>query len=113
RNLAAHEFRLDESRPRGAEALALGKRGLGALELLLATEVLAFGDIDHFLGDDAGARELQLRHRPAIRCPQRTVRGRKIAREVLAADIAVVDGLDRTSLVVLDPAALLHPFHTC
>jgi hypothetical protein len=35
--------------------------------------------------------------------------GGKVAREVLAADIAVVHGLDRTPVVLLDPAAFAHP----
>src|SRR5882757_1591333 len=48
RDLAAHEFRRDEGRHRGAEALAVGERGLGALELPLAAEILALGDVDHF-----------------------------------------------------------------
>ena len=30
-------------------------RPFGAVELLLAAEVLALGDVDHLLGDDAGA----------------------------------------------------------
>src|SRR5258708_31647330 len=39
----------------------------------------------------------------------------KIVREVLAADIAVVNGLHRTALVILDTTALANPFEarTC
>src|SRR6516225_8598470 len=55
------------------------------------------------------ARKLSLRHRLAVEGAQRTMCRREIAREVLAADIAVVDGLDRTPLVVFDAAALAHP----
>src|SRR4029453_11971917 len=108
RDLAAHEFRRDEGRHCGAEALAVGKRRLGALELLLASEIFALGDVDHFLGNDAGARELELRDRLAGKRPQGTMDGGKIAGEVLAADVAVVPRLDRTPLVLLAPAALRH-----
>ena len=45
---------------RGAEAFAVGQRRFGALELSLAAEVFALGDVDHLLGDDAGAREFEL-----------------------------------------------------
>ena len=41
-------------------------RPFGALELLLAAEVLALGDVDHLLGDDAGAGEFELRDRVAV-----------------------------------------------
>ena len=37
-----------------------------AVEHLLAAEVLALGDVDHLLGDDAGAGEFVLRHRRAV-----------------------------------------------
>ena len=60
RDFAAHEFRRDEQRHRGAEALAVGGGLLRALQLHLAPEILALGDIDHLLGDDAGAGEFQL-----------------------------------------------------
>ena len=44
----------------GAEALAVGERRFGAVELLLAAEILALGDVDHLLGDDAGARRIRI-----------------------------------------------------
>ena len=55
RDLAAHEFRGDKGGQCAAELLAVGQCCFGALELLLAAEVLARCDVDHFLGDDAGA----------------------------------------------------------
>ena len=109
RDFRAHEFRRHEQRHRCAEALAVGARRFRPLELHLAAEILALGDVDHLLGDDAGARELVLRHRLALERAQRRVHLRKRARQVLAADIAVVDRLDRAALIGLDPAALLHP----
>ena len=41
-------------------------RAFGAVELLLAAEVLALGDVDHLLGDDAGLGEFVLRDRRAV-----------------------------------------------
>ena len=61
RDLVAHEFRRDERRDRGAEALAVGERLRCVGERRLSGEVLAVGDVDHLLGDDAGAGELVLR----------------------------------------------------
>ena len=60
RDLAAHEFGRHERRHRGAEALAVGERGLGAIEHPLAAKIFALGDVDHFLGDDARARPFVL-----------------------------------------------------
>ena len=109
RHFRAHEFRRHEQRHRRAEALAVGARRFRPLELHLAAEILALGDVDHLLGDDAGARELVLRHRLAVERAQRRVHLREGARQVLAADIAVVDRLDRAAFVGLDAAALLDP----
>ncbi len=50
----------DEGRHRAAELLAVGKGCFGALKLLFAPEVLARGDVDHFLGDDSRARPFEL-----------------------------------------------------
>ena len=44
----------------GAEAFAVVVRGLRALQHFLAAEIFALGDVDHFLGDDAGARPFEL-----------------------------------------------------
>ena len=110
RDLGAHEFRRDEGRDRGAKAFAVGERRLGALELLLTPEVFALGDIDHFLGDDAGPRKFELRHGLAVLRPHRLRRVGEGAREMLARDIAVIDRLDRPAFIFLDAAALLHPF---
>ena len=60
RDLGADEFRRDEGGHFGAKAFAVGKGGFGAFELLLAAEVFALGDVDHLLGDDAGAGEFEL-----------------------------------------------------
>ena len=60
RDFVAHEFRRDEGGQRAAELFAVGERGLGAVEHLFAAEVLAFGDVDHFLGDDAGAGPIRI-----------------------------------------------------
>ena len=61
RDFRAHEFRRDEWGHASVEALAVGERCLRPFEHLLAAEILAFGDIDHLLGEDAGARPFQLR----------------------------------------------------
>ena len=60
RDLVAHEFRRDEGRHRRAEALAVRQGGLCALQHLLAAEIFARGDIDHLLGDDAGAARTRI-----------------------------------------------------
>src|SRR5690606_16391973 len=60
-------------------------------------------------GDDAGLGELVLRDRLAVERAPWLRRVRKIAREVLAGDVAVVDRLDRAAFIFLDAAALLHP----
>ena len=77
----------------------------------LAAEVLALGDVDHLLGDDAGLRA----HSNwvtglAVERAHRLRRVGEVARQVLAGDVAVVDRLDRAAVVFLDAAALLHPF---
>src|SRR6059058_2018595 len=46
----------------GPETLAVGAGGLGALQLSFAPKVFALGDVDHLIGDDAGAGEFELRH---------------------------------------------------
>ena len=72
-------IRRHEQRHRCAEALAVGARRFRSLELPLAAEVLALGDVDHLLGDDAQARPLVLRHRLAGKRAQRLVRLRERA----------------------------------
>ena len=106
----AHELRRDEQRHRGAEALAVLLRPFGAVELLLAAHVLALGDVDHLLGDDAELGPLVLGDRLAVERALGLRRVREIAGEVLAGDVAVVDRLDRAAVVFLDAAALLDPF---
>src|SRR5262249_46432005 len=105
-------FGRDESRHRRAEAFTVGERGFGALELLLAAEVLALGDIDHFLGDDTGPRPFELGEVLSVKRPPGLRRVGEIACEMLASDIAVVNRLDLAAFVFLDPASLLNPFNT-
>ena len=62
RDFAPHEFRCDERGQRGAEALPVFQPGGGFAGLTLASDILAMGDEDHFLGDDPGPRQLELRH---------------------------------------------------
>ena len=109
RDFAAHEFRRDEGRQRAAELLAVGECCFRALQLFLAAEILALGDVDHFLGDDARARPFVLGDWLAIQSAIGLRRVGEIARQMLAADIAVVDRLDGPAFVLLDAAALLHP----
>src|ERR1700722_4779858 len=61
RDFAAHEFRPHERRARGPKTFAVGQGCFGAFELYFTPEVLAGGDVDHLLGDDAGAGEFELR----------------------------------------------------
>ncbi len=121
RDLAAHEFGRDEQRHGGAEAFTVVMRGLRAVEHGLAAEILALGDVDHLLGDDAGARPFELGDLPPYLFPacgggwggggaQRPVRVGEVAGEVLAGHVAVVHRLDGAAFVFLDPAALAHPF---
>ena len=152
RHFRTHEFGRHEQRHRGAKALAVIMRRRRGLVHLFAPKVLALGDVDHLLGDDAGPRPFELgqglrltlpwrgrvgaerrggvnSRRPQVtptrshcvrstsplqgevrrRSAQRLRRVREIARQVLAADIAVVDRLHRAAVILLDAAALLHP----
>ena len=63
RDLVPHKLRRHEERQRRAEALPVGEPRLSLLGLLHATEIFAMRDIDHLLGDDAGAGEFELGHR--------------------------------------------------
>ena len=66
-DLAAHELRRHQRRNRSTEALAVGKPRFSLVGLTLPPDILAVGDIDHLLGDDFGAGELELCHgTPAI-----------------------------------------------
>ena len=160
RHFRTHEFRRDEQRHSGAKTFAVVMGGLRGLQHFFAAEIFALGDVDHFLGDDAGARPFELgegffpsplwggargggrevsRRRRWERLPlptphpalprqacsrariratrlgggrngaERPGRIRKAARQMLAADVAVIDRLDRPALVLLDAAALAHP----
>ncbi len=92
-----------------AKTLAVVVGGLRHVEHLLAAEIFALGDINHFLGDDAQARPLQLSDGLAVERAQRPRRVGEIARQMLARHIAVVDRLDRAAFILFDAAALLHP----
>ena len=109
RDLAAHEFRGDEGGQVGAKAFAVGQRGLGALQLNLAAEIFAGGDVDHLLGDDAGAGEFQLRDHVVARAAQRLVMRLEGGGGLVAGDVAVIDRFYIAALIFLDAAALLHP----
>ena len=110
RDFVAHEFRRDEGRHRGAEALAVGKRGFRALEHLLAAEVFAVGDVDHFLGDDAGAGEFVLRDGLAAeRRAAASACSGSCARRCLPETLPLSSGLIVAAVIFLDAAALLHP----
>ena len=60
RHFGAHEFGRDEFGDRRAEALAICKCFLGALQGRGTPEIFPMGDIDHFLGDDPGAGQFEL-----------------------------------------------------
>src|SRR5436190_6942816 len=109
RDLAAHELRCDEGWHRSAKAFAVGERRLRALELSFTAKILALGDVDHLLGDDAGAGEFELGHLVAIEAAQRLVMRRERLCGLVGGDVAVVDRLDNTALIFLDAAAFLYP----
>jgi hypothetical protein len=109
RDLGAHELRRDEGGHFSAKAFAIGERGFRALELLLAAEVFALGDVDHLFRDDAGAGEFELGDLVVACAAQRlVVRGKGFC-GMRGADIAVVFRLDVAALILLDAATLLHP----
>jgi hypothetical protein len=78
--------------------------------LLLAAKILALGDVDHFLCNDAGLSKFILCDGLAIEGAPRLRRVREIARQVLAGDVAIVDRLDRPAFILLHAAAFFHPF---
>ena len=58
--LVAHEFRRhEEQHQRSAQTFAVVMGSLRDVEYLLAAEIFALGDVDHFLGDDALARPFE------------------------------------------------------
>ena len=112
RDLGADELRRDEGGDFGAKAFAVGEGCFGTIELLLAAEVFALGDVDHLFRNDAGAGEFELRNLVAVEAAQRlVVRGEGLC-GMRGADIAVVFRLDVAAFVLLDAAALLHPGET-
>ena len=69
RDFAAHELRRHERRDGSAEALPVGEARFRLLVCPRAPDILAVRDVDHLLGDDPGAGELELGHRTfAPRC---------------------------------------------
>src|SRR5712675_1505360 len=101
RDLAADELGGDEGRHFGAKTFAVGEGCLGTRELLFAAEILALGDIDHLLGDDAGAGKFKLRDLVAVEAAQRLVMRNEGLRGMRGADIAIVFRLDVTALIFL------------
>ncbi len=108
-DLVAHEFGRDVLGDRGAEALAVSNRSLGAGERGRAAEVLAVRDVDHLFRDDAGAGELELRDGLARQAAQGLRLVGEVARQVRARHVAVVLGPDVAALVGLDAAAFADP----
>jgi hypothetical protein len=60
-------------------------------------------DVDHFLGDDAGAGEFVLRHQLARLAAVDRQFGRAGRHQLVAADIAVVLGLHRAGAIRSKP----------
>ena len=103
-DLVAHELGRDEGRQRGAERLAVGQRGLGARHCRLASEVLARGDVDHLLRDEARAGILVLRGALAgVRTQGRRVGGAR-RHQLVGACMAVVLRAHGAAMVGLEPA---------
>ena len=108
RHLGAHKFRRDEFGDRRAEAFAIRKRFLGALQSRGAPKVLAIRDIDHLLGDDASACQFKLGDGFAVFGAINRVPRGKFAGEMGGADIAVVLGLHLAPPILPD-SARFHP----
>ena len=112
-DLGAHELGRDVRRDVGAEAVAVGQRRLGAGEHGDAAEVLAVGNVGHFLGDDAGARVFELRDGLARQTSEGLRLFGEVASEMARRDVAVVLGPDLAADVLLDAAALFDPGFAC
>ena len=95
RDFVAHEFGRHEGGDFGAEAFAVGERRFRPFERLFAREILAMGDIDHFGGDDPGAREFILGDQLAGPARAQDPRGGTMRRQAIGRHIAVVLRLDR------------------
>ena len=91
----ANEFGGDEFGDFGAEVLAVGAAFGGAFERLLPAQVLAVRDVDHFLGDDAGAGEFELGDELAWLAAKDRMLGRAGRDQAIARGAAVVHVLHR------------------
>ena len=105
-DLGAHELGRDVRGDVGAEGFAVGQRRLGAGEHGRAADVLAVGDVGHLLGDDAGARVLELRDGLAGEAAEGLRLGGEVAREMRSGNVAVVLRLHGAAFVGFDVAAL-------
>ena len=94
-DLRADELGRDERRDRGAEILAVGAPFGRTRQRLRAAEILAMRDVDHLLGDDAGAGELELRDLLAGLAGEHGAVRRAGRHQPVGRDVAVVLGLDR------------------
>ena len=94
-DLVADEFRGDEFGDFGAEVLAVGSAFGRTVQRLLPTQVLAVRDVDHLLGDDAGAGEFELRDRLARLAAEHRMIGRAGGDEPVAGGAAIVHILHR------------------
>ena len=89
-----------------AEAFALRDlRGCAAYRSA-AAEVFACGDIDHFLGDDAGFGEFILGDRAIADAAQGLVLGWEFAGEIFASRAAIVFGADIAAIIFFDIVAV-------
>ena len=102
-DLGAHELGRDVRGDVGAEAVAVGERRLGAGEHGDAAEVLAVGDVGHLLGDDAGARVLELRDGLARQTAEGLRLVGEVAGEMARRDVAVVLRLHLAAFVCSTP----------
>src|SRR5271165_5307103 len=106
RNFRTHELCSDEVGKRSAERFTIAASVSGTFARSLPPQVLAIGDIDHFLGDDASSSEIELGHKPpGSTSADRTSSGagRHQTRPVGEAVILWPDGTRR---LVLEPPEL-------
>ena len=105
-DLVAHELGRDVRGDVGAEGFAVGQRRLGAGEHGRAADVLAVRDVGHLLGDDAGARILELGDGLAGEAAEGLRLGGEVAREMRGRNVAVVLRPHGAAFVGFDVAAL-------
>ena len=109
RDLVAHELRGDVKRHRSAKALAVVMRRLRCFQHFLAAEILALGNVDHLLGDDARPRPFELGEGSSSVLSSALACWGNSARDACRTTLPLSTGWIEPAVVLLDAAAVLHP----